>query len=801
MLVTLRIDPTSHTAVDVIFLAAYAIQLCGLMSLFRSSTASRHRLGWFDAAAVGVAVLAVVWSTMYDAIFRGHRATLLDWLTRFGGAVLGVALLAMALRLALSRRGRSRALNLLLGGFALQVVTDSAAALWRGYAPGSRLDTLWAVADVLLAAALLEAGRDHTPAQAPTRLAHQEIEHTLVLQAAVTVIIGGMIVIEAGTALPVATLIGWGCSWLVILVLTRIRMSGLLRLVAEASATENQRRLTAMVASSSDVIGLADPDGTIRYITPSIAALTGVRVEAWLGQRFDLMLARHVAGLHDLASRSALLGPGATATWEGTVAPGGTAPLRTLELTLANRIDAPEVNGWVITAHDVTDHARLTSELRHQSLHDGLTGLPNRGLLFDRIQHWIDRTARCDEARMAVVLIDIDDFKTVNDSLGHTTGDELLRAVAGRLVASVRHGDTVARLGGDEFAILLEDTDDLEAMVLAERALESLALPVPIGGGDYAVRASAGVVCRRGDDAIELLRSADIAMYASKRDGKAKVTLFEESMHDLAQARLSLRMDLEAAVDRSELRLVYQPIVDVDTTRIKGVEALVRWDHPRRGLVAPSEFIPIAEQSGQIHAIGSWVLRTACREAASWSDDRSAPYVSVNVAASQLRDETFIDFVLGVLVESRLHPARLMLEITESMLVDDSAHARDALARLRELGVRIAIDDFGTGYSSLAYLRSMCVDVVKIDRSFVTDLDTNPDHQALTRSILALAAGLEMTAIAEGIETDDEYDALARMGCQLAQGYLFSKPLTPATLRTLLATRLGPRSAPAVPAA
>ena len=794
--VTLAGHRGTTAAIDLIFLTAYIVQLCGLMSLFQAHTVSRRRFGWFDAVAVAVVVGTLVWTTMYEAIFGNGRGTPLDLITRFGGAVIGVALLVTALRLVVTTRGRLGAFTLLLVAFGLQLVMDSIGALWRGYAPGSRFEVLWAVAYVLSGAALVDTGDTTTMRQAPTRQASVEIRHTLVLQAGVTLVLAALIIVEVGSSIPVATSTVWACAWVVILVVTRVRLFGLLRMVGAASATENQLRLTAMVAGSSDVIGLADPDGTIRYLTPSIARLTGVAVDQWIGQRFDLVLERHLGGIDDLAVRCANLAPSDEVTWECTaVAPDG-GGARTVKLTVANQTATPEVNGWVITAHDITDEARLTAELRHQSLHDTLTGLPNRALLFDRIQHALARMTRVPDARLAVVLVDIDDFKAVNDSLGHTTGDELLRAVGQRLAASVRQGDTVARLGGDEFALLLEDVDVAEAVALAQRALENLALPVQIGTADLAVRASAGVVSQgAAGDAVALLRAADIAMYASKRDGKAKVSVFDDAMHETAQQQLELRMDLTRALERDELRVVYQPIVDARTRRIAGCEALLRWQHPRRGTVSPLDFIPIAEQTGHILPIGAWVLRTACFEAASWSGPAATAYISVNVSAPQMADEGFVDLVLETLADTGLAPRRLLIEITESMLVDDTEHATSALAVLRARGVRVAIDDFGTGYSSLAYLRSLSADVVKIDRSFVHDLSTNPDHQALTRTILTLAQGLEMSAIAEGLETEADFAALVRLGCPYAQGFLFSRPVPADALAALFAEMTRPDEA------
>ena len=787
--VTLGARPSAGPVIDVIYLTSYMVQLWGLMSLFRAQTASRHQFGWFDAATVGVAVAAVVWSTLYEAIFGTGEATAIDWLTRFGGAAFDVALVVVALRLVIGARGRQPAFVLLLVAFFLQTITDAVGALWSAYETGARVDALWAISYVLLGTALLVGSRTGI-AEVSSRVAQNEIRHTLVLQAVVSAVLATMIVLQVGGNVPVGNLVVWGGAWLLILLMTRMRVFGLLRMVGEASATENQRRLTAMVASSSDVIGLADPDGTIRYMTPSIAALVGVPLDAWIGQRFDVMLRRHITGLDDLAVRSSLLGSGESATWECVVRSAHCEGekgegVRVVKLTLANQVDTPEVNGWVITAHDITEQAQLTSELRHQSMHDTLTGLPNRGLLFDRIQHSFNRVSRSEERHTSVVLVDIDDFKSVNDSLGHTIGDELLRAVAERLSSCVRQGDTVARLGGDEFAILLEDTDESEALILAQRALESLSLPVNFGTGDFAVRASAGVVSQLGaGDPVELLRAADIAMYASKRDGKARVTIFHPEMHDIARRQLELRMDLSVALERHELTLNYQPIVDMQTQRISGVEALLRWNHPVRGSVSPVEFIPIAEQSGLIRSIGEWVLRTACREAVRWAGSGTDSYISVNVSAPQV-SELFADTVLDVLRECGLPPHRLMLEITESMLVDDTTNARQVLSRLRDVGVRVAIDDFGTGYSSLAYFQSLCVDVVKIDRSFVRDLGTNTDHQALTRTILSLVEGFEMTAIAEGVETEGELTHLSHLGCRFAQGYLFSRPIEAAALHAL----------------
>ena len=778
--------PPGRGAIDTVFLVAYVVQLSAMMAKHQVHVVSRRRFGWFDAVAVAVAVGAVIATALYQQVFGREQATALDWVTRFGGAVLGVALVITGLRLVAATRGRQHRFVLLTGGFFVQLVTDTVAATWSGYTAGGRLDTLWLVGYVLLGLALLDDATDDEPTVAPTVQTSTEIRHTLVIQAFVALVLVGLMVFEVAHLIAPTTLVVWAGAWAVILVLARSRILGLLRTVGEASDTENQRRLSAMISGSSDVRGLADVDGSIRFLTPSIEALTGVALPDWIGQRFDTMLTRHLDGLDDLALRLQHLRPGEEAAWECTAGTLPSGERRTVQLRIGNETATPGVDGWVISAQDVTDAARLTAELRHQALHDTLTGLPNRSLLVDRIQHALDRARHRDGARFAVVLVDLDDFKSVNDGLGHHRGDDLLRAVAGRLTEAVRPGDTVARLGGDEFALLFDDVDTAEAMALAEGVRAHLARPVAVPTGDLTIGASIGVACAgAAADPVALLRAADLAMYESKRGGTAKVTLFDERMHEVAQQQLDLRMELAGALDRGELRVVYQPIVDTRRQRAAGAEALVRWQHPRRGFVSPVDFIPVAEQSGHIRAIGLWVLRTACTEASRWTGTAASAYISVNVSAAQLTDEAFPDRVLEVLDDTGLAPARLLLEITESMLVSDITRTASALAPLRARGVRVAIDDFGTGYSSLSYLRSLCADVVKIDRSFVDGMSANRDNEALTRSIISLAASLGMSTIAEGVETALDYGALTALDCPYVQGYLFSKPVDPATLAGL----------------
>jgi diguanylate cyclase (GGDEF)-like protein len=428
--------------------------------------------------------------------------------------------------------------------------------------------------------------------------------------------------------------------------------------------------------------------------------------------------------------------------------------------------------------------------LAHQSFHDSLTGLPNRALLLDRAQHALDRRGRAGGA-VAIVVVDLDEFKTVNDSLGHAAGDEVLRRVAQRVAACVRPGDTVARLGGDELAVLVEDIErEDEVTAPAERVLAAVAEPTVIAGREIALSGSAGIAMSWGaEKAEDLLRNADLAMYRSKHAGKSRHTLFEDHMHAEMVERLVLEAQVRHAVDRDEFVLHYQPVVDLRTGAISGVEALVRWQHPERGLLPPGHFIAMAEDTGAIVPIGRWVLDHACQQVAAWRSRHPALgnlTVSVNVSVRQLHEPNLTDHVFVALRRSGLPPEALVLEITETVMMADADLARSRMAELKRLGVRIAVDDFGTGYSSLGYLQSFDIDVLKIDKSFVDGVTEGAEQRAMLEAIIALARALRLTTVAEGIEEDGQHEAMLAMGCTLGQGYLFARPLGVAQLEALL---------------
>jgi diguanylate cyclase (GGDEF)-like protein/PAS domain S-box-containing protein len=429
---------------------------------------------------------------------------------------------------------------------------------------------------------------------------------------------------------------------------------------------------------------------------------------------------------------------------------------------------------------DITRRKQAEESLRHAALHDTLTGLSNRALFWDRVRQAIARSARGGD--FAVLYIDLDQFKVVNDSLGHLVGDELLRALAARLELCMRPEDTVARLGGDEFAALVEEVGGVAgARRVALRLHRALAESFSVAGHELHVSASIGVVAEgsRYERPEDLLRDADTAMYRAKRGGRGGTQVFDASMHELAALRLKLETDLWRASERGELRLEYQPLVDLANGSLHGFEALVRWDHPERGTLQPEEFVPLAEETGAIVGIGRWVLRDACRAAAAWDrgPGRSPLALNVNVSACQFARDDVLAEAQAALARSGLRPDRLRLELTESAIMQDPDDAVARLSRLKELGVSVAIDDFGTGYSSLSQLSRFPIDALKIDRSFITRIEAHPGEEQIVRTIIALADHLRVVTVAEGVETPRQKLRLRRLGCRYAQGFLFGRPM------------------------
>ncbi|MFC5554718.1 putative bifunctional diguanylate cyclase/phosphodiesterase [Methylobacterium iners] len=442
--------------------------------------------------------------------------------------------------------------------------------------------------------------------------------------------------------------------------------------------------------------------------------------------------------------------------------------------------------GWVATFEDVTERHENEARIAHLARHDALTDLPNRAALREAGTEMIRQGRRKGEAgdRLAAFCIDIHRFKLVNESYGHGAGDALLQAVADRLRANVRGAGAVARLGADEFAVLQRVADTEAGMVVAGRLAALIGAPYDLSGQEVAIGASVGFALAGNSDVDALLRNADLALGHAKAEGAGTCRCFEPEMDESARQRRSLERDLAEAVALGQLELHYQPLVDLERDRIKGFEALVRWRHPERGLVSPAAFIPVAEETGLIVPLGAWVLQQACRDAADWPDGIS---VAVNVSPLQLRNRDFAGTVLGALAASGLAAGRLELEITESVLLDDTATSLETLHQLRRTGLRISMDDFGTGYSSISYLRRFPFDKIKIDRSFVRDAATSPDARAIMRAIIILGTSLGIATLVEGIETEEQLAIVRAEGCREMQGFLFSPPRPVAEIAAMLA--------------
>ncbi|MDQ1374099.1 MAG: hypothetical protein QOJ09_1437, partial [Actinomycetota bacterium] len=440
---------------------------------------------------------------------------------------------------------------------------------------------------------------------------------------------------------------------------------------------------------------------------------------------------------------------------------------------------AAQAGAALVNAHRYVERRAFEQELHHQAFHDSLTGLPNRALFVDRLQHALSRLGR--GGRTAVLFLDIDRFKMINDSLGHDVGDRLLVEVAGRLSSCLRPSDTLARYGGDEFTVLLEDPEEEGgAVAVADRILEMFKLPFTLAGREVMAGASIGIAISPSPsgDETDPLREADLAMYQAKDRGRGRWEIFDPAMNVYARGRLDSETELAQAVERNQFVLHYQPVVSLADGRVTGVEALVRWLHPRRGVVSPAEFIPLAEETGAIVPLGRWVLEESCRQGMAWDREGVPPLeLHVNLSAVQFQRDDLLQMVAGVLASTGMPANRLTLEITESVVMHDVEAAVVTMSQLRDLGIRLSLDDFGQGYSSLGYLKQFPLDIVKIDRSFVDGLVASAEDQAIVRSVVMLAREMHMTVTAEGIETAEQLAAVRALGCDDAQGYFLSAPL------------------------
>ncbi|WP_229069226.1 bifunctional diguanylate cyclase/phosphodiesterase [Actinoplanes sp. DH11] len=547
----------------------------------------------------------------------------------------------------------------------------------------------------------------------------------------------------------------------------------------EVARRNSETYFRTLIQNTADVITIIDEQDRIRYASPSAVGVFG-------GDPTGALLPEviHPGERNRLTEvLGAVRGGDQLQQQLDFRARGNRRTEVLLEMHCRDLRAEPTVAGLVVTMRDVTEQRQLERELTHQAFHDAMTGLANRVLFNDRLQHALARGAR-DGSVVGVLFIDLDDFKIVNDTLGHAVGDQLLIAVAHRIAGALRADDTAARLGGDEFAALVENVNDPGAVEeTANRIFAALAEPIETDAKPLYAAASIGITTTpEANDADELLRQADLALYVAKGAGKNQWRRYQAHLHQEMVERLELRSALDHAVNEGHFLLHYQPIVDLASGVAVGFEALVRWHHPKRGVITPDQFIEVAEESGLIVPMGRWVLEESLRTVAEWRRILPAaqvPYVSVNVSVRQFRETGFVEQVRAALAHTGVPPAALMLEITETLLVKDDEQVWSELGALREMGIRIAIDDFGTGYSSLGYLRQRPIDIVKIDKMFIDDMVTSQQPLALVTGIVSLAQSLGLVVVAEGIESATLRELLVRMGCPLGQGYLFSSPLGP----------------------
>ena len=777
---------------DVAWIASYVgISVALLKMLRRGREGSRSDLdGLIDMAVIVLASVLLLWQFWLHSTFTDESVPLFVRSVWALYPILDATLLALVIRTLIERRARTTMAVLLGFGVACWLFSDF---MFMTRVPDGTVTTLLDIGWMLGAALLAAACWSYTECKVPdievADHVHDEVGKARIALAIAPLLIPG--VIETITYLqgydpnPFPLL----AATVVFAGLAAARSVRLLHLRNEAQLhlASSERLFRALAANSSDAVLVLDADGWITNDTPNLADLVGHRGVRTRGRRaLDFVSDR------DFDSRSlfdeALLSPGLVLSGEARILRPDSSEIW-LSTRAINLLHDPDVQGIVVNVHDITARKQAEEELVHQAFHDSLTGLANRALFRDRVEHALSRRSRSG-MDPAVIYLDLDGFKNVNDGLGHEAGDNMLREIATRLLAVVRSGDTVARLGGDEFAVLVEESRhvQVEAEAIAERALQSMTVPVVLGSREIILSASLGIAHGDADStASSLLRDADVAMYQAKTTGKSRWVVYEPTMRASAVERLQLEGDLAHAVSGHQLRLLYQPVVELETNRIVGFEALVRWEHPELGTIMPECFIPIAEDNGMIIPIGRWVLREACRTAADWLDRYPRNLtMAVNLSARQLAAPELSADVREALLDAGLDPAALVLEMTETALVKDPLLAASKLHELRKLGIRLAIDDFGTGYSSLSYLRQFPVDILKIDRSFINTITDSNKIPAIVRGLLDLGRTLQLETVAEGIESVEQLDQLRDQQCLLGQGFLFARPLPPEQAEQLL---------------
>jgi diguanylate cyclase (GGDEF)-like protein/PAS domain S-box-containing protein len=561
---------------------------------------------------------------------------------------------------------------------------------------------------------------------------------------------------------------------------------------AEQALQQSEAWFRLLAENMQDLVCLHSPDGDFLYVSPSCKSVIGMSPEALLGvDPFTLIHPDDRDRVYQEGYLSALEGSLVSMTYRMRKANGEYVWLETLAKPILD--EAGNVIQFQTASRDVTERILSQEQLKHDARHDSLTGLANRNLLMERLEFELKRATRYPHYTFAVLFLDLDRFKVINDSLGHLAGDELLVMIARKLEALIRPVDLAARLGGDEFVLVLEDVEGVQNVLrVAERVVDGLQIPYILEAREVFTSASVGIVLGTNayPVASDLLRDADIAMYRAKANGKARYAIFDPEMHQWAIQQLQMENDLRQALKDQALVLHYQPIVSLKTGALTGFEALVRWQHPQKGLILPAKFIPTAEEIGLIHSLGVWAMGEACQQLSAWQqefDIARSLHISVNLSAKQLREPDFIEQIDRILAETGLEGNRLVLEITESVLIDNAEEITTLMLQLRERSIQLCIDDFGTGYSSLSYLHRLPVNALKVDRSFVSRMGDQGENKEIVETIVTLAEQLGCTAVAEGVETLQQLHQLRAFGCELGQGFLFAKPLPAEGIQPILA--------------
>jgi diguanylate cyclase (GGDEF)-like protein/PAS domain S-box-containing protein len=771
---------------DAAYVAYYPIVVAALLIFQRASSGRRDTLRLtIDSLIVFIGGGMVVWHTLFRPLLASLDPNPLIAALALGYPVGDLVLLFGVAATALRRPPDidARALTALVGGLGLMFVGDV------GYGQlnltGSFDLQRWPDV-VYLSSSLLIALAGYLQAHpgAATEGQTKALSRWLLvlpyagLAAGYSVLIA--LALGAVTGELIEVLYGAVALTAMVLIRQELVLRDNSRLLAEQAGWESEERFRALAANSSDAVVLVDRDGVVTDATPAVGRVLGVDGSQLVGRPISRLVhaddaERIQTFIADVAAGRSVSQPVEWRLWDVT------GVWRQVETIAANLLDDPSVGQIVLTTRDVRERKTLERQLTQVALHDLLTDLPNRTLFHDRVGQALASAARSQQ-HTTVLSLGLDSFRRVNESLGHALGDQVLQEVSRRLQASIRAADTCARLGGDEFGVLLDGHSTAEdALAAADRMLAAVREPIDLADNMIHLTASMGVftAAPTGADAGSILRRTGVARSVARNSGGDRVVVFEPVMQEAVETRFELESDLRRAIDQAEFVLNYQPIVDLRTGELVGAEALVRWDHPTQGRIAPSVFIPLAEETGLIDEIGAWVLRTACTEVTRWAglSPGRVPRVSINLSAHQLADPQLAWTVQAAMAHAGATPSWVTLELTESMLMQNSSAYLERLHAIRALGVQIAIDDFGTGYSSLAYLERFPVTHIKIDRSFVTPLDDPSRGSGVVRAIVEIGRALSLTTVAEGIETPTQLQRLRELGCVLGQGYLFSRPL------------------------